>query len=151
MFLSLSVTLPVPDSHNDHLITSSRTTFSPTRSFKASISPSLTIIISFLTTAEVKETKSLPLTISRFLVREEIIRPTTSGHTRQTSCSFNFWNTPVCRSACSTSSSILFIFPSFMSKRIANIISKSKQRVPAPRFFVRRQAVTIPRSTENKR
>ena len=38
----------------------SLTTSFPTFSFRALISPSLTIIISFLTTAEVKETKSLP-------------------------------------------------------------------------------------------
>ena len=37
----------------------SLTTSFPTFSFRALISPSLTIIISFLTTAEVKETKSL--------------------------------------------------------------------------------------------
>ena len=53
----------------------SLTTSFPTFSFRALISPSLTIIISFLTTAEVKETKSLPSITRTLFVREAIICP----------------------------------------------------------------------------
>ena len=63
----------------------SLTTSFPTFSFRALISPSLTIIISFLTTAEVKETKSLPSITRTLFVREAIICPTTSGQIIQTS------------------------------------------------------------------
>ena len=49
----------------------SLTTSFPTFSFRALISPSLTIIISFLTTAEVKETKSLPSITRTLFVRPD--------------------------------------------------------------------------------
>ena len=94
----------------------SLTTSFPTFSFRALISPYLTIIISFLTTAEVKETKSLPSITRTLFVREAIICPTTSGQIIQTSCSLNFCSRPILRSTWSTSSSICFVFPSFINK-----------------------------------
>lgn len=94
----------------------SLTTSFPTFSFRALISPSLTIIISFLTTAEVKETKSLAIHHPTLFVREAIICPTTSGQIIQTSCSLNFCSRPILRSTWSTSSSICFVFPSFINK-----------------------------------
>lgn len=76
-------------------MTISFTIHSPNRAFNACITPSFTIMISFLTTDDVKLTNNTPLDILTFLVREAIICPTTSFHILQTSLSLNFWYNPV--------------------------------------------------------
>ncbi len=86
----------------------------PTRSFNARISPSFTMRISFLTTAEVNVTNSFPSATRKLAVREAIICPTTSCHTLHTSCSRKGFSNPICRSAAPISSSILLVFPSFI-------------------------------------
>lgn len=94
----------------------SLTTSFPTFSFRALISPSLTIIISFLTTAEVKETKSLPSITRTLFVREAIICPTTSGQIIQTSCSFKFLFKAHITKHLVDQLIDLFVFPSFINK-----------------------------------
>lgn len=94
----------------------SLTTSFPTFSFRALISPSLTII-NFISHDGRSERDEELATITRTLfVREAIICPTTSGQIIQTSCSLNFCSRPILRSTWSTSSSICFVFPSFINK-----------------------------------
>ena len=95
----------------------SLTTSFPTFSFRALISPSFDHhnFISHDGRSERDEEACHP-SPGHFSSGEAIICPTTSGQIIQTSCSLNFCSRPILRSTWSTSSSICFVFPSFINK-----------------------------------